>query len=172
MTLWTVAHQVPPSMGFYRQKHVNGLPSPSPGYLPYPGIKPTSFMFPAFAVGSLPLAPSRKPIRKVLKGIFWSMTPWEVWNPQIKEYMRKYMKRSTENCYTIRILVLFFPHVPSLSEFQRTKLWSMKKACGLVLQKKFPSNCVCWKEFHPSPEWKRWTNTNLYTWMLTQILFR
>ena len=95
-------------MGFYRQKHVSGLPSPSPGYLPYPGIKPTSFMFPAFAVGSLPLAPPRKPIRKVLKGIFWSMTPWEVWNPQIKEYMRKYRKRSTENCYTIRILVFFF----------------------------------------------------------------
>ena len=88
VTLWTVAHQAPLSMGFYRQKHVSGLPSPSPGYLPYPGIKPTSFMFPAFAVGSLPLAPPRKPIRKVLKGIFWSMTPWEVWNPQIKEYMR------------------------------------------------------------------------------------
>ena len=29
-TLWTVAHQAPPSMGFSRQEHWSGLPSPSP----------------------------------------------------------------------------------------------------------------------------------------------
>ena len=112
---WTVAHQAPLSMGFCRQNHTSGLPSPSPGYLPYPGIEPKSFMFPAFAVGSLPPAPPRKPIRKVQKGIFWSMMPWEVWNPQIKEYVRKYRKRSTENCHTIRILVFSF-HVHHLSQ--------------------------------------------------------
>ena len=30
-TPWTVAHQVPPSMGFFRQEYWSGLPFPSPG---------------------------------------------------------------------------------------------------------------------------------------------
>ena len=41
VTPWTVAHQAPPSMGSYRQEYWNGLPFPSPGDLPHPGIKPT-----------------------------------------------------------------------------------------------------------------------------------
>ena len=42
MTLWTVAHQAPLSMGFPRQEYWSGLPFPSPGDLPDPGIKPGS----------------------------------------------------------------------------------------------------------------------------------
>ena len=38
----TVASQAPPSMGFSRQEYWSGLPFPSPGDLPNPGIKPTS----------------------------------------------------------------------------------------------------------------------------------
>ena len=38
-TPWTVASQAPLSMGFSRQKYWNGLPFPSPGDLPDPGIK-------------------------------------------------------------------------------------------------------------------------------------
>ena len=38
----TVACQAPLSMGFSRQEYWSGLPFPSPWYLPYPGIKPTS----------------------------------------------------------------------------------------------------------------------------------
>ena len=41
-TPWTVAHQAPPSMGFSRQEYWSGLPFPSPGDLPDPGIKPRS----------------------------------------------------------------------------------------------------------------------------------
>ena len=41
-TPWTVAHQAPPSMGFSRQEYWSGLPFPSPGDLPYPGIEPRS----------------------------------------------------------------------------------------------------------------------------------
>ena len=41
-TLWTVAHQAPPSMGFSRQEYWNGLPCPPPGNLPDPGIEPGS----------------------------------------------------------------------------------------------------------------------------------
>ena len=36
---WTVACQAPPSMGFSRQEYWSGLPFPSPGDPPYPGIE-------------------------------------------------------------------------------------------------------------------------------------
>ena len=41
-TPWTVAHQASPSMGFSRQEYWSGLPFPSPGNLPNPGLKPGS----------------------------------------------------------------------------------------------------------------------------------
>ena len=40
VTLWTVASQAPPSMGFSRQGYSSGLPFPSLGDLPGPGIEP------------------------------------------------------------------------------------------------------------------------------------
>jgi len=57
-TPWTVAHQVPLSMGFSRQEYWGGLPFPSPGDLPDPGIEPMS---PALAVDSLPLGHQGSP---------------------------------------------------------------------------------------------------------------
>ena len=39
VTLWTVAHQAPLSMGFSRQEYQSGLPFPSPGNLLDPGIE-------------------------------------------------------------------------------------------------------------------------------------
>ena len=50
-TPWTVAHQVPQSMGFSRQENWSELPCPPPGDLPDPGIEPVSFVFPALAGG-------------------------------------------------------------------------------------------------------------------------
>ena len=50
-TAWTIACQVPLSMGFSRQEYWSGLPFPSPGDLPNPGIELTFLMFPASAVG-------------------------------------------------------------------------------------------------------------------------
>ena len=41
-TPWTVAYQVPASMGFSRQEYWSELPFPSPGDLPNPGIEPRS----------------------------------------------------------------------------------------------------------------------------------
>ena len=52
MTPWTVARQAPLSMGFSKQEYQSGLPFPSPGDIPDPGIEPTS---PARQVDSLPL---------------------------------------------------------------------------------------------------------------------
>ena len=37
---WTVAYQAPQSMEFSRQEYWSGLPFPSPGDLPDPGIEP------------------------------------------------------------------------------------------------------------------------------------
>ena len=56
-TPWTVAFQDPLSMGFSRQEHWSGLPFPSPGDLPDPGIKPSS---PALQVDSLLSEPPGK----------------------------------------------------------------------------------------------------------------
>ena len=51
LTLWTVAFQAPVSMGFSRQEYWSGLPCPSLGDLPDPGIEPASRMFPALVGG-------------------------------------------------------------------------------------------------------------------------
>ena len=53
-TLWTVVHQAPPSMGFPGQEYWRGLPFPSPGDLPHPGIKPGSPTLQADALTSEP----------------------------------------------------------------------------------------------------------------------
>ena len=59
VTPWTSAHQSPLSMGFSRQEYWSGLPFPSPGDLPNPGIKLGS---PTLQADSLPSEPSRKPL--------------------------------------------------------------------------------------------------------------
>ena len=59
-TLWMVACQAPPSMGFSRQEYWSGLPFPSPGDLPDPGIKPRSLALQADALSSEP--PGKSPI--------------------------------------------------------------------------------------------------------------
>ena len=51
-TLWTVAHQVPLSVGFPRQEYWSGLPCSSLGDLSDPGIKSKP---PAWQADSLPL---------------------------------------------------------------------------------------------------------------------
>ena len=60
-TPWTVAYQAPPSMGFSRQECLSGLPFPSPGDLPNPGIEPRS---PALQADALPSEPPGKPCFK------------------------------------------------------------------------------------------------------------
>ena len=45
VTLWTIALQIPLSMGFSRQEYWSGSPCPSPGDLPNPGLELTSHVF-------------------------------------------------------------------------------------------------------------------------------
>ena len=59
-TPWTVAYQASLSIGFSRQKCWSGLPFPSPGDLPDPGLEPRS---PTLQVDSLLTGPSGTPWR-------------------------------------------------------------------------------------------------------------
>ena len=76
VTPWTVAHQASPSMEFSRHEYWGGLPFPSPGDLPDPGIEPGS---PTLQAEALPSEPPGKeavlealsyPHRHCLKGCF------------------------------------------------------------------------------------------------------
>ena len=60
-TLWIVARQVSPSMGFSRQEYWSGLPCPPPGIFPDRGIEPVSLMSPALAGRFFTTRPSGKP---------------------------------------------------------------------------------------------------------------
>ena len=53
VTPWTIARQVPLSLGFSRQEYWSDLPCPPSGDLPDPGIEPRS---PALRADSLPLS--------------------------------------------------------------------------------------------------------------------
>ena len=58
VTLWTIAHQAL-SLGFPRQESWSGLPFPSPGDFPGPGIELASPVSPALQADSLPAKPLR-----------------------------------------------------------------------------------------------------------------
>ena len=80
-TLWTVAHQVPLSMGFSKQEYGSGLPFPPPGDLPNLGIELMSLGPPVLAGGFFPTAPPRKPVmvitnkQKTYRYMFWLFSP-------------------------------------------------------------------------------------------------
>ena len=70
VTPWTVAHQAPPPTEFSRQEYWSGLPFPSPGDLPYPGIKPRS---PALQADALPSEPPGKHFQEGRSGQIWQI---------------------------------------------------------------------------------------------------
>ena len=56
----TVADWAPLSMEFLRQEYWSGLPFPTSGDLPHPGIEPASLVSPALHADSLPTEPPGK----------------------------------------------------------------------------------------------------------------
>ena len=60
-TPWTIAQKSPLSMEFSRQEYWSGLPFPSPGDLPDPGIKPAFPMSLALQADSFPAEPLGSP---------------------------------------------------------------------------------------------------------------
>ena len=76
-TPWTAAHQAPLSTGFPRQEYWSGLPFPSPGDLPHPGIEPRT---PALRTDSLLSEPQGlEPIRTQEKMLFKAHTSASLW---------------------------------------------------------------------------------------------
>ena len=65
-TSWIVACQDPLSIGFSRQEYWSGLPFPSPGDLPDPGIEP---LFPVLQADSLSLSHLESPLSKGRTGL-------------------------------------------------------------------------------------------------------
>ena len=64
VTPWTVAYQALLSMGFSRQEYWSGLPFPSPGDLPDPGIEPRS---PTLQADALPSEAPGRPRGNILQ---------------------------------------------------------------------------------------------------------
>ena len=60
-TLWTIAHQAPLCMGFFRQEFWNGLLFPPPEDFSDPGIESMSLEFPALQADSVSLSHRRSP---------------------------------------------------------------------------------------------------------------
>ena len=73
---WTVAYQAPQTMESSRQEYWSGLPFPSPGDLPDPGIEPRSPMLQADA---LPSEPPGKPILYTQVYIPVQSLSFEIW---------------------------------------------------------------------------------------------
>ena len=69
-TPWPVAHQAPLSMGFSRQEYWSGLPFPSPGDLPDPGIEPRS---PTLQADTLTSEPPGKLIYSIPKYFIFNL---------------------------------------------------------------------------------------------------
>ena len=53
VSLWTIAHQAPLSMGFSRKEYWSGLPCPPSGNLPDLGVKHVSLVAPALQTDSI-----------------------------------------------------------------------------------------------------------------------
>ena len=66
-TPWTVAHQVPLSMGFSREEYWSGLPFPSPGDFHNSEDEPISLVSPASAGGFFTTASLGKPLMSLRK---------------------------------------------------------------------------------------------------------
>ena len=104
VTLWAVAHQAPPSMGFYKQEDWSGLPFPTPGDLPDPGFEPVSPASPPLQVDSLPLSHQGSPEVRYVKGLF---------------------KQSLVDSKHLVIITIFFSKITSKSlEFKTRDCWS------------------------------------------------
>ena len=70
VTLWTVAHQAPLSMGFSRSEYWSELPCPPPRYLPALGIEPKSPAAPTLQADSLSLSHQGSPCTYIYMYIY------------------------------------------------------------------------------------------------------
>ena len=142
MTPWTVALQAPLSMGFSRQKYWSGLPFPSPGDLPNPGIKPET---PALQADSLLSEPPEKLMQTwvwipALQFNSWCNIEWVLYTWRLDFLISKL--RITEptapSCLTVRARLAKLCQLP----------WSEQvfTACPFLLFSHFRGSWALWAE--------------------------
>ena len=93
-TPWTTAYQASPSMGFSRQECWSGLPFPSPGHLPDPGIEPGSPALEADALTSEPPGKQnhkgREPeVRSQKAAHLW----WRIFQTCVEHYLDPWVRK-------------------------------------------------------------------------------
>ena len=71
--LWTVGHQVPLSMGYFRQEYWSGLPCSPQEVIPDPGIEPVSRV--SCIAGEFTTEPPGKPVNRSYPGAFGLPVP-------------------------------------------------------------------------------------------------
>ena len=97
---WTIDFRVPLAMEFSSQECWSGLPFPSPGDLPDPGIEPG---FPALQADSLPSEPPGKPINKLYLWVIFKPT-FRAWKVKLRLWKVKLRwSHSFFNIYFLRI---------------------------------------------------------------------
>ena len=95
VTPWTVAHQAPPSTRFSSQAYWSGLPFPSPGDLPDPGINPRS---PALQADTLTSEPPGKPMGTQIITIYRELSINEKsWKTSRKDFLQLKRQGSSQS---------------------------------------------------------------------------
>ena len=139
MIPWTGAHQTPLSVGFFRKEYRNGLPFPTLGNLPNPGIKPTS---PALTGIFFTTVPSGKPMEWIAKYIpnlhpLLDLFP-RSWRSRTYKDSPQPMNLNYSGWLQVSLLLsssypMFFPSVLSPSRPSHASLWLLKQCSVLLL---------------------------------------
>ena len=118
VTLWTVAHQAPLSTEFSRQEYKGGLPFPSPGDFPDPGIELASPRSPALAHEFFATVPPGKPQDFILKNISENLKkPSKQGNPKEMQTIQSAAARFKEIIFSI------FREIRGKKIYQCNKIW-------------------------------------------------
>ena len=115
-TPWTVAYQAPPSMGFSRQEYWSGVPFPSPGDLPDPGIRPGC---PALHADALPSEPPEKPLQPKMTYELTCSVGMELYYPSCGQVAEKPSPLSVKfpPPWFLSLLLLLCPVYPPTAPF-------------------------------------------------------
>ena len=114
-TPWTVAYQAPPSMGFSRQEYWSGLPFPSPGDLPDPGIKPGS---PSLQADTLLSEPPGKPFPMTDA---WTKKLWYIYT---MEYYSAIKRNTCES-----VLIRWKSEREKQISYINAYMWKLERCC-------------------------------------------
>ena len=136
-TPWTVAHQASPSMGFSRQEYWSGLPFPSPGDLPHPGIKPGLLHW---RQSLNPLSHQGSPQMHIGSSLFWSF-PFKY-----HKKLQHKMEAQQGNAESVEI----WGHLYDLPHFEKYRFSLISQVYGCFLYFSLMRNA--------SDTYYRWTN--------------